>query len=92
VVIMGSVMQELTDRERGILRNSLGLLYAKKPYRNHFVVHQDSENFRICSALAKRGYMEDGNIGGTGMVYFYTTQAGAAAIGVSERDYLAALK
>lgn len=85
-------MEELTERQRGILHNSLGLLYEKKPYRNHFVVNVASPDHVTCSELAAVGYMEVGEATREGMVYFHTTKEGAAAIGVSERDYLAALK
>jgi hypothetical protein len=91
-VIMGSSMQELSDRERGILRNSLGLLYSKWPYRNHFATNHGCDTHEICLRLTEMGYMEHADPGEGQRHFFYTTKEGAAAVGVDEDHYLAALK
>lgn len=89
---MGSVMQKLTEQERRILHNSLGLLYAKKPYRQHFAAHDGTKTYAACCHLAEMGYMEPGEPGDGLMRFFYTTKEGAAAVGVSPEDYLAGMR
>lgn len=65
---------------RDIIRHSLGLSRATRPYRNHFCASFDTHDFATCTAAVKDGYMEPGRTHEHSQ-FFHVTQKGAAAVG-----------
>lgn len=80
---MADPKQDTTlDRdERKIIHNALGLLYAKKPYRRHYVAPAAGVTRDLCEKLADRGLLERTQPEPSGMRCFLVTEAGAAALG-----------
>ncbi len=71
----------LTDPERKIITSALGLSYAKKPYRNHYLAPATGHVRDLVDTMANAGLMERGHRQESGMRFFYVTETGAAAVG-----------
>lgn len=48
---------QITDRQREILRHTLGLNRGRREYRNRFVTGEGSKDFADCQALVNVGLM-----------------------------------
>lgn len=70
-----------TDREAAIIRSALGLLYAKKPYRNHYCAPAGGEVRDLLESMADRGLVERGCQQPSGLRFYFVTEAGAASCG-----------
>ncbi|AXQ69880.1 hypothetical protein HOU03_gp388 [Caulobacter phage CcrSC] len=73
-----------------MLHNALGLLWAKEPYRRHYVVGKGSPAYHDWQELCRHGYGEQATDPVTGELYdagpqvwFYVTEKGAALFGKS---------
>lgn len=67
-----------------IIFNALGLRYATRPYRKHFVAPSDGPTRIACERMVLNGWMvPHGPSDINGMQCFHVTQVGAEAIGWS---------
>jgi hypothetical protein len=82
-------MEDLTDRQRAILRRALGFENMNKPWRRDYLIKRWHEDYGICMELVRKDYMEAEKDRMQPMRFFYVTKTGAAAVGVSEVDFLA---
>jgi hypothetical protein len=73
-------MESDVRRQEQIIRHSLGLDQAVRPYRNHFAAARGSDDFAACEALVARGFMERGQ-GLSYGCYYHVTKEGAASVG-----------
>ncbi|WP_431860216.1 hypothetical protein [Azospirillum sp.] len=71
----------LRPEERDIIRNALGLLHAKRPYRNHYCAPVSGSTRELLEGMADAGLMQRGRTQEGGTRYFHVTDAGAAAAG-----------
>ena len=57
-VLMDNTTMTLTDKQRHILRHSLGLTSPnRREYRNHFCTGPGSKDYSDCMALVESGHM-----------------------------------
>ena len=78
----------ITDEERNLMRNALGLRMADKPYRNRFFVGPQTPTALIWCGLVTRGLAAKTDAYGTmAQACFGVTDRGMREIGVDpERD------
>jgi hypothetical protein len=67
----------ITDRQRRIIRQALGLNIADESYRNHFVTPADTENGKAWQELVDLGFATGEPH--SGMTLFRVTDAGRIA-------------
>jgi hypothetical protein len=84
-------MEKITERERAILRHTLGLNYSPRQYRNYFCAEPGSDDYEACCALAVQGYLTRGFTDHTGLVYFHATLTGITVAHWSPNPATAAL-
>lgn len=73
-------MESEERRQEQIIRHSLGLDHAVKPYRNGFAAAGGTDDFAACEALVARGFMVRGSDLSYGR-WFHVTKEGAASVG-----------
>ena len=71
---------ELSDRERDILRHTLGLDRARVSYRNHYSSTPQADSYLICMGLVAKGLMERTAGYAETMICFRVTDAGREAV------------
>lgn len=72
---------DITDVQAGMMRNALGLLYADRPYRNHFATFL-GETSQKWADLCLKGLAEHYHTEPSGMMFFSVTDDGFRRLGV----------
>ena len=73
---------ELTKPQEKILKGALGLQYAEKPYRNHYLAPESGEIRDLCEEMADLGLISAGAVQKNSKTkYFFVTEAGAKVLG-----------
>ncbi len=70
-----------TEKERHIIKHSLGLTTAKDSYRNYFNPGEDSDDFKCCENLYKNGLMIKRSLTWAPGYLYHVTELGKQAIG-----------
>ena len=73
----------MTYDQRQVIRHSLGLDWAKLPYRNHFAADAEHYDYPAVLACVNEGLMYLGHTDQNGMMFFHVTESGARAVGTS---------
>lgn len=76
--------ENVTDRQRDILRHSLGIKEGDTPYRNHFVTGPGSDDYDDCCALVEQELMimhRGSEISGGDPIFVVTSAGQAVARG-----------
>lgn len=73
-------MTDITERQREILRHTLGLNRSRKAYRNHFAVSPGSPDHDECRILQSAGFMECIDPELAPLLCFYATEKGACLV------------
>jgi hypothetical protein len=81
------ITHTLTDRQRDLLRHTLGADNRRPGWRNWFATEQEGEDWRTIQELVAAGLMKRGRDIPTGqlyyaMVYYHATAAGQEAVGI----------
>lgn len=72
----------LTETQSGMMRNALGLLYAKTPYRNRFALYWGGDRCDDWADLCRQGLAEHFHTEASGMMFFAVTEDGFRALGL----------
>lgn len=81
-------MREVSSSQLGQMRNALGLLHSKKPFRNRYFTSNKSENW---NDLVDKGLaIKEENTDSDASVFFWLTREGAElALGrkISDKEF-----